>query len=547
MLATAAPMNLLRDPVLFGARRADLGFPGQARRPLVSSPPSCHWENNDNIDLVIRQRLWTAEGLRLCALLGVFGAGSYLRVRYYAADFSLFLDECALTLNLQHRSYTALSQTLDNNQAAPLGFLYVLKALTGSLGFRENVLRLFPLICGLGTIAAFYLLTRQIFSGWALVAANLLMSVNQTAISYSAQVKQYSLELMVAVLMLLLSRPLFDRNCRSRFFWISSLVLGLLPWFSFTAVFVLAGIGLALLLGELWSPGGAGVRRTVGVLLLWGVLLIPVYVISIRPSTANPALRALWSPEYFPLHALSAVPHWIAAKMEEVCTMSFNKRLWPLAAIGIIFGLVASILRRNLLLLAASGGVLACLGAAALQRYPFGDRLILFLMPAFILLVVAGYQWLRWLFPRNIRIASDLIAASALLWCLASAVKTYVVRPSFIDEPREALRFVRSNWQDGDRLYATPLSTPCVIYYGRLLDRPNSDVALNVFALDGAQHSPTALSVPVSPGRDWLVEMRTDWEKRGESVPVREYFEARAKRLARKDVEYTSATLYQVR
>jgi hypothetical protein len=484
----------------------------------------------------------------MSALLGVFAAGSCLRIRYYAASFSLFLDECALALTLQHRTYAALSQTLDYNQAAPLGLLYSLKLLTGSLGFSEHVLRLLPLICGLGAIAAFYMLTRQILSGWALVAANLLMCVNQSAISYSAQAKQYSLELMVAVLMLLLSRPLFDPNCRPKVLWINTLALGLLPWFSFTSVFVLAGISLALVLGQLWTPREQrGVRRNTGVLLLWCCLLIPVYMISIRPGMANPALHAVWIKQYFPLRALSEAPYWIAGKIEEVCTLSFNKRLWPLAGIGMVFGLVASVLRRDLLLLAGAAGVLACLGAAVLQRYPFGGRLILFSVPAFILLVVTGYQWLRSVFPRSIRIASDLVAASALLWCLASAVKAYGIRPSFIDEPREALRFVRSNWQAADRLYATPLSTPCVIYYGGVIDWPSSEVSLNVFAVDGGQHSPSALSVPVSRGRDWLVEMRTPWEERGESVPVREYFEARAMKLARKDVEWTSATLYQVR
>jgi hypothetical protein len=483
------------------------------------------------------------------ALIGVFAVGLYLRIRCYSAGSSLFLDECTLALNFQHRSYTALSQVLDYNQApAPLGFLYLVKALTDSAGFSEQVLRLLPLACGIGTIAAFYLLTRQILSGWALVAANLLICVNQNAIAYSAQAKQYSLELMVAVLMLLLSRPLFDPDCRPKTFSINSLALGLLPWFSFSSVFVLAGIGLALVLGQLWTPRQGGASRNSGVLLLWGFLFIPVYLISIRPGMASPAIgHAVWVKEYFPLRALSEAPLWIIGKIEEVCTLSFNKRLWPLAGIGMLFGLVTSILRRDLLLLAGAAGLLVCLGAAVLQKYPFGGRLILFSVPALVLLVVAGYQSLRSVFPPGIRVGSDLVAASALCWCLASAVKAYGVRPSVNDEPREALRFARSNWQAGDRLYATPLSTPCVIYYSGVLDWPSSDVSLNVFAVDGGQHSPSVLSVPVSPGRDWLVEMRTPWEERGESVPVREYFEARARKLARKDVEWTSATLYQVR
>ena len=435
---------------------------------------------------------------------------------------------------------------MDYDQRRPLGFLYLLKAVTSSLGFGEHALRLVPLICGLGTIAAFYLLTRRIFSGWALVAVNLLMCVNQTAISYSAQAKQYSLELLVAVLMLLLSRPLFDPDCPSKVFWINSLALGLLLWFSFSSVFVLVGIGLALVLDQIWARPERNVARTAGALLLFGALFIPVYAVSMRPGLANPALRAMWMPHYFPLHALSEWPRWIAIKIEEVCVQSFNNRLWPLAGISILFGLVASVRRRDPLLLTGTAGAAACLGAAVLQKYPFSGLLIPLSMPASFFSSVQGINP----FAPYFRRASGcfhLIAAAALLWCVASAIKGYGVQPSFMDEPREALRFVRDSWQPGDRLYATRYSTPCVVYYTSKLNWPSrNNIALNVYALDGAQHSPSALSVPVLTGRDWLVEMRTDWDKRGESVPVREYFEARGQRLAGKDVEWTSATLYQI-
>jgi hypothetical protein len=484
----------------------------------------------------------------LVALLAVFAGGAGLRIWYYAANVSLFFDECALAINVHYRTYAALSQRLDYDQAAPLGFLFMLKALTGSLGFNEHVLRLVPLISGLVAIALFYMLTRHIFSGWALVAVNLLMCFNQLAISYCAQTKQYSLELMIAVLMLLLSRPLFDPNCRSRVFWINSVALGFLPWFSFTAVFMLAGIGLTLVLGQIWNPREGGFRRTAGALLLFAVLFVPIYLFSIRPGMGNPVLRTMWTPEYFPIHALSEAPLWMIRKMHEVCVLTFSNGLWSIAAaIGIICGLAASILRRNLLIVAATGGALACFGATVLQRYPFIGRFLLFLTPTFILLLVAGYQWLSTVLPRRVRIGSDLIAAVALLWCFMSAVKAYVVPPPLLDEPLKALQFVRAHWETGDRMYATPLASPCVIYYGSKPGWPSWHPVLNVLAVDGAQHIPSTLTVPVLPGRDWLIVSRTDWQTRGESVPVREYFDSRGTPLARKDEEWTTAMLYQVR
>jgi len=484
-------------------------------------------------------------------LLGVIAVGSELRVSYYLAKFSLFLDECAIVLKVRSQSCTALSQIVNDNatarnQIAPAGFVYLLKVIMDILGSSEQVVRLVPLLCGLGTIAAFYLLSRKMLSGWAQVAANLLVCVNQTAILYSAQAKQYSMELMVAVLMLIIGRSILNPSCQSRLFWAGTLMLGILPWFSFSSVFVLGGIALVLASGELGKLRCALSGGRMGAVLVWVVLLIPVYFVSMRSGLENATLGGMWSSHYFPLHALSGAPHWLGMKIEEVCTMSFNKRLWPLAAIGISCGLVASARRGERTLLAGAAGVLVCLLAAVLQKYPFSGRLIVFSMPALVLVMVTGYQWLRSVFPRSVRVASDLVATSALLWCFASAVNAYGGRLSFIDEPREALRFVKSNWKAGDHLYATRYATPCVVYYGRVLGVPSSDITLNVYAPDGVGKSPTVLSVPVSPGRRWLVEMRTDWAERGESVPVREYFEFRAMQLARKDVEWTTATLYLV-
>ncbi len=483
---------------------------------------------------------------QVAVLAGVVAVGCLLRISYYGRGFSFFHDECALALNIGRRSYAALSTTLAYDQAAPLGFLYLIKVFMTAFGRSEGVLRLLPLLCGIGAIACFYRLSSQFLSGWFLVGANALLCVNQVAISYSSQTKQYSGELLVATLMLLLSIPMLRSHCRSRVFWTNSVVLASLLWFSFSAIFVLAGIGLALALREFSQGNMASRRRLMAVLSLWSLLLVPVYIWSVRPGLANPALRAMWVQEYFPWHTLAQAPRWLFDRFIEVSTNNFNKRLWFLAAVSILFGVASIIRRRDMVMIAGCGAVLACLGGAVVQKYPFHGRLLLFLAPVIILLTVLGYEWIRSPFPRWARAGLDGVAGLAVLWCTASAVNAYGVRPGFSDEPREALRYVRANWQPGDRVYATPSSTPCMLYYQRFADIPSSAIVLDVSAVDGAEHVPTALSAPVAPGRDWLLEMRTPWEKRGESVPVYEYFESRGRLIKQMDVEWTSALLFEV-
>lgn len=470
--------------------------------------------------------------------------GIGLRLSYYLRGFSLFLDECALALNILARPVTDLHRQLDWDQAAPVGFLYLLEAVVGAGGSSEQVLRFLPLAVSVASVLAFAALGARIFSGWSLVGATVLFAVNQTAISYAAQVKQYSLEVLVSVLMLQVSRPLLTGTVSPRQVVARGLALALLLWFSFSGLFVLAGIGAVLALRSLQRR--FAVWHLAGIAAIWGVTLVAVYLVSIRPGMSNDALRGMWVAHYFPVHDLAAAPAWMFDKAAELATLHFNKRLWPLA-LGAM--LTVFLTRRPVdpTLQAGAWGVLACLGAAGVQAYPFSGRLLLFLAPAVVLLIVGGHASLRALAPRAPRLLLDGVAVLALGWCVASAVKTYAVRPTFIDEPREVLRFAASNWRDGDRLFATPYASPCVLYYAPRVGLDTTAIATRVLPVGDASATPRALAPPVGHGRHWLVVMRTPWEARGQSVPVEEYFARSGRELMRRDAQWSSAVLFDVR
>jgi len=62
----------------------------------------------------------TSKLARLAIIVGIV-----LRLRYYAFNRSLWLDESLLALNLIHRSYRQLLKPLDYSQGSRLGFLLV--------------------------------------------------------------------------------------------------------------------------------------------------------------------------------------------------------------------------------------------------------------------------------------------------------------------------------------------------------------------------------------------------------------------------------------
>ena len=81
--------------------------------------------------------------------------GVALRVREYASDRSLWLDESWLALNIVDRPLAQLFGDLSFNQAAPPGFLLIERTSVALFGPTEYALRLFPLLCGIAALPLF--------------------------------------------------------------------------------------------------------------------------------------------------------------------------------------------------------------------------------------------------------------------------------------------------------------------------------------------------------------------------------------------------------
>jgi uncharacterized membrane protein len=95
------------------------------------------------------------------------------------------------------------------NQPAPLAFYAAEGVVLKLLGPGEKAARLIPLLLGLVTLIVFWRLNRQLQPGWPEAIAVWIAALNPSLISYSAQAKQYSMEALAAILILLLCCPFF--------------------------------------------------------------------------------------------------------------------------------------------------------------------------------------------------------------------------------------------------------------------------------------------------------------------------------------------------
>src|SRR6202047_2856257 len=245
--------------------------------------------------------------------------GAILRLTQYLSNRSLWYDESTLAQSIINRSFSELLKPLDYNQGAPLGFLMLERAAVQAFGTSEYSVRLFPLLCGVISLLLFYRIAKLSVAPRAVPIALGLFAVSGPLIYYSSEVKQYSSDVAIAVL--LLSAAICYASCELTPWRVA--VFGFLGaasvWFSHPAVFVLAGVGVSLasfcLARRRWARlGSLSIAYS-----LWALSFAACYFFSLRQLTNNRSVLDYWSFSFppSPVLSLAAVDWFIRTRSDE--------------------------------------------------------------------------------------------------------------------------------------------------------------------------------------------------------------------------------------
>src|ERR1700690_1806975 len=230
----------------------------------------------------------------------VIMVGVILRLRQYVADRSLWNDEAALALNIVNRNFAGLTQPLSYNQGAPLGFLFIEKALLLIIGNHDYILRLFPLFSGLLSLYFIYLISKQYFGTPGLFALS-IFSISWTLIYYSSELKQYSSDVLISTGLIYLAFRPIQKDAGPR----EILLLGtggiISVWMSHPAIFVLASMGVALAIEYLDRRAFSLLAWALGIGMAWLIDFGIEYMVFLRHLIGNSYLQQFWQPYFMPL------------------------------------------------------------------------------------------------------------------------------------------------------------------------------------------------------------------------------------------------------
>jgi hypothetical protein len=399
----------------------------------------------------------SANRLFQIAIVVIIAFGFCLRASKYLPAFSMRGDELAVTLNLIDRSAIDLmTRPLDYEQAAPFAFVLLIKALITLFGPSEYVLRLVAFVAGCASLAVMYNLLTKTVGRYGNLFALAAFAFGSYLIYYSAELKQYSTDVLLALILLLAFHEHLSRQTTARDFVVLAALGTLALCLSYPALFILAALGITLFL-HYWRDK----KRLLWVMLtgaLWAGTFLVLYVTLLRHQTQDAYLITFWDNllSFMPMppwQELSWFPKALSGLFFVVAGLASSLLLViPLYCFG-LWGFWGERRWQWALVLALPVGLNILV--SGFQKYPFHGRLILYLIPLIFIVLGKGIDVLLSLLP-NRAIASVVFAALLVLLLkpVIATTNSYLIARDYLqDDLKPALAFVEANNQEGDLIY----------------------------------------------------------------------------------------------
>jgi hypothetical protein len=385
---------------------------------------------------------------------------------------SLWGDEATLAINFVERDFLGLLEPLSYKQTAPFLFLFTEEFFSLIIPNSELGLRIFPLICYLGSIYFFLKIIKEIYKSEALVLIAISLFVfNYFLIYYSNEVKQYMVDVLFSTyfLHIMVRKDQKIHNNLLKLFISGTLAI----LYSNIAVVLLATVGARMLLNfSEWKNNLKGVFICIASLL---IVFIGYYFLFISKIQSQEFLIDYWTnkePAFMPLNPLSA-NFWDFMYAKYIMLFKYLFKFGNIAAVFLQLFMVAGLIqlfrkKESSLLLIIFLPVFIHLILSGLKLYPFHIRFCLYLIPGFILLIVKGLELLIEPIKNRFNKLQFPIAVFPLLAFLLFLNFKINGFPLVKEEYKKTLKHVSSKLKKEDKVFVFAESNVIYKYYEKI-------------------------------------------------------------------------------
>jgi len=373
--------------------------------------------------------------------------GLLLRINTYLVNRSLWVDEAVRALNVLDKNIPDFLKDLEYGDTAPFGFLTSEKLTINLFGNSEYSLRLLPLLAGLASVFLFYQLCKKFLNPLALFFAVGLFSFSRPLIYYSSEVRQYSLDLAICLILFLLALKKSPSPKLTFFF----LIFGSLSiWFSHPAIFIIASISIFKIFSSSKKSG-------LLIIFLWGISFLFNYLLSFHPLQTQ-VVNPVWQSTFATLN-----PSWYLKAFLDIFESPLDLFFPVLGTIFFLLGGAFFLSKDKKLFCLFTAPIFFALIASYFHLYPFFDRFLLFSVPVFFLFIAKGVEAL--FSPAKHRLVLGFAVALLILLTQAALSIQTVLSPNLIEETRPLITYWRANHQKNDIIYLYYSSGPSFRYY----------------------------------------------------------------------------------
>jgi hypothetical protein len=396
--------------------------------------------------------------------------GSAIRLRQYLFNRSLWLDEAMLSLNIIRYNYLDLIKPLDYGQTAPSLFLLITKFFTEIFGYSEYVFRLLPLIAGIASLVLFWYLANKFLHKFLIPIAVGLLAFSRYAIYYSNEFKQYSVDLMVTIIIFILAIYIYEKNFDLK----SNLLLGFLGalfmFLSHPSIFILVTVSVSLVLSVFFKEKLKGVKKIGYILstsLFWIISFVIYYLFVIR--IALPGRRAV---EFFQLGFAPLITSindllWYQNIMLGLIKSPLYFYAPDIAILMILGGIIGFYRKRDkIFFLLMILPLLILLIASFFKFYSIQGRLLLFSLSIFYLLIAKGLEEFYFSIS-NKKIIATLLLILLLFYQPLNYSFKVLFQPELKEETRPLIEYYQKFKSGEDKIYVYYSTEPAFLHYTR--------------------------------------------------------------------------------
>lgn len=433
-------------------------------------------------------------------LLGlVILLGFLLRLKGLLNNSDLWHDECALAWNVKYKNYGDFFGILRFMQMAPPFFMIMTKIITTVFGISNISLRILPFFAGLASIIAFYFLAVKTIKSRAVALwAVFFFAINQRLIGYSFEFKQYSFDVFFTIICLLFFINLDLEKLNARKAVSYGILLSIVPWFSFASAFIIAG-GVINIIFKITKNKSKNLLFPISYflfpLLISCLIYLKLYLVNNYTGTH---MVNYWQGSFLNFNPV----FFIYLFINNIRYFFFPTPYVLFLLILLFWGIRIFYREKSEFIKLFSTSFILLVIASLLHLYPFSNRLILFLLPMFLLLMMKPLDIAS--LDKKIKSFMVILLTFFTLYPQVVAINYYIHTKNISrgEYPHEMMDYMLKTIKKGDNIFVNSASDVEFYYYSSFYNIKNNVIQERV--TNEAPEKYTAFLNHLKKGYYWL-------------------------------------------